>query len=269
MLLAAGLGLAVLGAVPWSAAAADESAPPSTAPSPTPTPAPSATPTPAPTATPAPTGSPQPIRRPAPVVVIRPRPTPQPTPVTTSVNLYRASAMVRQYTNYWCVPAATQSMVNLVRGTTNRTYATQKFFYKQARRLNKYSYTTRGVDPQGWSATVRAYSGKPYKSYAFTSKSKALDTIVASIARTGDPVGVTVHSGTHAWVVLGYKTRHDPADPSDKTILGFYVSGPLGTSSDMWPYRYLTVASFNGHFTRYHESTRSVPWEGTWVVIAQ
>jgi hypothetical protein len=177
--------------------------------------------------------------------------------------------MVRQYTNYWCVPAATQSMVNLARGASNRSYARQKSFYTRARQHNRYRYRTRGIDPQGWSWLVRAHSGEPYRTYAFTNKAKALAKIVASIAATGDPVGVTVHSGTHAWVVLGYRTRHDPATPSKKTILGFYVSGPLGTASDKWPYRYLTTASFKSHFTRYHESQRSVPWEGTWIVIAQ
>src|SRR5688572_4023180 len=46
------------------------------------------------------------------------------TRVAESINLYRSGAMVLQYTNYWCVPAATQGMVNIVRGTSNRTYAT-------------------------------------------------------------------------------------------------------------------------------------------------
>jgi hypothetical protein len=177
--------------------------------------------------------------------------------------------MVRQYTNYWCVPAATQSMVNLVRGTSNRTYATQKFFYRKTREHNRYTYATLGNDPQGWSWAVRAYSGKPYSAFSFSSKAAALDKIVSSIERTGDPVGVTVHGGTHAWVVLGYRTSHDPGDPTDQTILGFYVSGPLGTTADKWPYRYLTVDAFRQHFTRYHEWQRSVIWEGKWVVIAQ
>ena len=80
---------------------------------------------------------------------------------------------------------------------------------------------------------------------------------------------MTVHGGTHAWVVLGYRTSHDPIEPTKKTILGFYVSGPLGTAADRWPYAYLTTAQFKQHFTRYHEWQRKVIWEGKWVVIAQ
>ena len=223
--------------------------------SPTPTASPAPIPSPAPTATPTPTAS--------------PTPTPVATPVITRVNLYRSGAMVRQYTSYWCVPAATQSMVNLVRGTSNRTYRTQKFFYKRTREANRYRYATLGNDPQGWARTLRAYSGRPYAALTFTNRSKAMARIVDSIERTGDPVGVTVRNGTHAWVVLGYRTSHDPADPSKRTILGFYVSGPLGSTADMWPYRYLTVDRFRQYFTRYHEWQRRVIWEGTWVVIAQ
>ena len=83
------------------------------------------------------------------------------------------------------------------------------------------------------------------------------------------PGRVTVKNGTHAWVVLGYRTSHDPIEPTKKTILGFYVSGPLGTAADKWPYAYLTASQFKSYFTRYHEWQRKVIWEGKWVIIAQ
>lgn len=177
--------------------------------------------------------------------------------------------MVRQYTGYWCVPAATQSMVNLVRNTSNRSYLRQKFYYKRIRSHNRYYYRTLGNDPQGWAWGLRVYSGAPYVARAYTNRQQALDAIVASIAKYRDPVGVTVRGGTHAWVVLGYRTSHDPIEPTKKTIIGFYVSGPLGSAADKWPYAYLTTAQFKTWFTRYHEWQRSVIWEGKYVVIAQ
>jgi hypothetical protein len=162
-------------------------------------------------------------------------------------------------------------MVNLLRNTSNRTYATQNYYYKMIRRNNRYSYATRGNDPQGWAWGLRNFSRGTalYAARMYSAKQAALDAIVASIARTGDPVGVTIKGGTHAWVVLGYRTSHDPLDPARKTILGFYVSGPLGSRADRWPYAYLTTAQFNTYFTRYHEWQRKVAWEGKWVIIAQ
>jgi hypothetical protein len=275
LLLAAGLGLAIVGSMPLAVAAADDEATPSPTGevAPTPTPTPTATPTAATTAapTPEPTATPTPDPTAAPTPEPTAAPTPGPTPVITSVNLYRWTAMTRQYTNYWCVPAATQTMVNLVRGTSNRRQATQKAYYKGIRAHNRYRYITRGNDPQGWVWGLRTYSLGTARYFAkvYSNKQQALESIVESIARTGDPVGITVRGGSHAWVVLGYRTRHDPIEPTKKTILGFYVSGPLGTAADKWPYAYLTTAQFKTWFTRYHEWQRRVIWEGKWVIIAQ
>jgi hypothetical protein len=299
LLVAAALGVAVLGAMPWSVAADEPSAPagespadptadPSTDPSPDPTappePTPAPTPPPAPTAapTPAPTSAPTQTpntaldHTPEPTTSQTPSPTtsrtPSPTPriTTTSLNLYRYSAMVRQYTNYWCVPATVQSMANLVLGTSNRTYARQSYIYRLTRMHNRYRYATRGNDPQGWAWSLRYFTHhRPYYARAYSDKNQAIASIASSLARTRQPVGVTVYSGTHAWVVLGYRQSFDRTEPSKKTLLGFYVSGPLGTARDRWPYRYLTVSQFKEVFTRYHEWQRRVIWEGKWVVVGQ
>ena len=289
--LAMVVGLTVLGATPWSVLADETAAPTETAPETTPTPTldtaadpsptPAPTPTPTPEPTPVPTQAPEPTSAPVghtPVPTDTPPPTSTPTATPTpasgtvlqSRNLYRYSAMVRQYTSYWCVPATVQSIANLVLGTSNRSYSRQAYIYKLTRLHNRYRYATKGNDPQGWAWSLRYFTnGKPYYSRAYTNKDAAIASIWASIVRTRSPVGVPVNSGTHAWVVLGYKLTYDLDEPAKKTLLGLYVSGPLGTSADRWPYRYITVAQFRDVFTRYHEWQRSVIWEGKWVVVAQ
>ncbi len=285
VILASIVGLAALGAMPWSVAADETPSPapeatvePTATPEPTPepTPAPTADPTPAPVPAPAaapdpPQGDdPKPTDTPSPTSTPAPTPTPSsPTYTLASINLYRSTAMVRQFTNYWCVPATVQSMANLVRRTSNRTYSRQAYIYRLTRAHNRYRYATRGNDPQGWAWSMRYFTGRNYQARAYSDKSAAINYIAHSIGRTKHPVGVTVKAGTHAWVVLGYKQTFDKDEPSKKTLLGLYVSGPLGTSADKWPYKYLTVAQFREYFTRYHEWQRSVPWEGKWVVIAQ
>lgn len=282
LLLAGTLGVAVLGAMPWSVAA-DESPPPESTADPSattePTPSPTAPPEPAPepAAAPEPTTAPasDPTHTPSPDATPTPTPTATPTPSSptyalASINLYRSTAMVRQYTSYYCVPATVQSMANLVLRTSNRTYSRQGYIYRLTRQHNRYRYATRGNDPQGWAWSLRYFTGgRNYQARAYSDKTAAINSIAASIARTRHPVGVTVHAGTHAWVVLGYKQTWDRNEPSKKTLLGLYVSGPLGTARDRWPYKYLTVAQFREVFTRYHEWQRAVPWEGKWVVVAQ
>jgi len=257
------LALVLLGAMPWPAAAADES----------PSPAPSASIAPTPTADPSPAPTPEPSPEPTPAPTVGPTPTPLPAPtaIVESVVVYRRSAMVKQYTNYWCVPATAQTILNLASGLSDQTVATQRRMYRNIRAHNRYTYKTLGNDPQGWAWGLRHYSGYTldYRARAFTSKIQALWAIQESIERTGDPVGVTVRKGTHAWVVLGYRISTDAADPSKRTLLGFYVSGPLGGTRDPWTYKYLSLIDFRKVFTMYHEWQRRVIWEDKWVIISQ
>ncbi|MFP5343650.1 MAG: hypothetical protein ACLGIJ_12150 [Candidatus Limnocylindria bacterium] len=194
----------------------------------------------------------------------------RPARVAESLNLYRSSAMVKQYTSYWCVPATTQSMVNLVRGTSNRTYDTQRFMYRKTRENNRYTYASLGNDPQGWAWAVTYFSRgeASYQARAFDSRSAAIDAIVESLVRTRHPVGVTVQKGTHAWVVLGFKGDVRPGDPSSRRVFGLYVSGPLGSPRDPWAVQYMSLDTFASSFTRYHEWQRPVIWEDKYVIIA-
>lgn len=197
-----------------------------------------------------------------------PTPTADATPAPYRINLYRSNTVVRQYKNTWCVPAATQSMWNLIGGTSNTSYSRQKSLYKQIRAHNRYHYKTHGNDVQGWSWALRKYTGQPYQWHAYTSKTAAINAIAAAIDATDRPVGITVHHGTHAWIVLGYKAS-DPADGQPRKILGFYVHGPLGPGSrDPWKYRYMSMASFRKVYGFYHEKTRKVVWEHKYVLVS-
>jgi hypothetical protein len=163
-------------------------------------------------------------------------------------------------------------MLNLALGRSDKKYATQRRYYYGIRKHNRYKYRTRGNDPQGWAWGLRYYSGYRvnYQARSYENKLQAMWAIHDSIARTKDPVGITVWNGTHAWIVVGSRSTADPLEPSKRTLLGFYVSGPLGPGSrDPWPYKYLKLETFRRHFSMYHEWQRKVIWEDEWVVIAQ
>jgi hypothetical protein len=193
----------------------------------------------------------------------------QPFERTRTLDLSRSGAAVTQFTSYWCVPAAEQTMINLVRGTSDRTYATQARLYRETRAANKYSYPTRGNDVRGWARVLTAHLG-PGMGYAdrmFSSQAAAYDAIVDSMTATKRPVGIVVDRGSHAWTVVGFKVHETVGVPGSRTILGFYVIGPLGSPRDPWPKAFYTVAQLSARFTRYHESTRTVMWEGKYVMV--
>lgn len=194
----------------------------------------------------------------------------QSTTRTVSVDLSRSGAAVTQFTSYWCVPAATQTMLNLVRGTSDRTYRTQSRLYDQLRAANLYTYATKGNDVRGWARVLTAHLGpsKAYADMSFTSRGTAYETIVRTMERTGRPVGIVVDAGSHAWTVVGYRYEETPGVAGSREILGFTVIGPLGSPSDPWPKKYYTVTQLNSRFTRYHEWQRAVVWEDKYVIVA-
>jgi hypothetical protein len=186
-----------------------------------------------------------------------------------TVDLFRSGAAVTQYTSYWCVPASTQTMLNLIRGTNDRSYATQLRLYRELRAANLYRYPTRGNDVRGWARVLTAHlpTGQGYADMRFSSRAAAYRAIVDSMDRTRRPVGIVVDRGSHAWTVVGFRVREIVGVPGSRTILGFYVVGPLGAGRDPWPKAYYTVDQLSTRFTRYHESTQKVIWEGLFVIV--
>jgi hypothetical protein len=187
-----------------------------------------------------------------------------------TVDLSRSSAAVTQYTSYWCVAAAAQTMLNLAKGTSDRTYATQSRLYRELRAANKYRYSTKGNDVRGWARVLSAHlpAGRGYADWSFASRSDAYAAIVDSMDRTGRPVGIVVDRGTHAWTVVGFRVRETVGVAGSRVILGFYVVGPLGSPRDPWPKAYYTVDQLSTRYTRYHEWQMSVVWEGKYVLVA-
>jgi hypothetical protein len=189
---------------------------------------------------------------------------------TRTVDLSRSSAAVTQYTPYWCVAAATQTMLNLSKGTSDRSYTTQERLYRELRAANKYRYSTRGNDVRGWARVLSARlpKGHGYADWSFTSRTAAYEAIVDSMDRTQRPVGIVVDRGTHAWTVVGFRVTETVGVPDSRVILGFYVVGPLGSPRDPWPKAYYTVSQLSTRYTRYHEWQMSVVWEGKYVLVA-
>ncbi len=187
-----------------------------------------------------------------------------------TVDVSRSGAAVTQFTSYWCVPASVQTMLNLVTGASDRSYATQSRLYTELRKSNRYVYSTRGNDVRGWARVLTAHlpAGMSYADVSFSSRSAAYLAIVKALDRTRRPVGIVVDAASHAWTVVGFTVRETPGVPDSTTVLGFYVVGPLGSPSDPWPKKYLTVDQLALRFTRYHEPTRPVVWEGQYVIVA-
>jgi hypothetical protein len=188
------------------------------------------------------------------------------------VHLFRADAMVAQFTLTWCVPANTQSMLNLIFGTADRSRATQRALYDEIRASNLYTYATAGNDVHGWATALNRRLGPgAYGVRMFSTRGAAIEGIVDSLERTGRPVGVVVDAGTHAWTVVGYRAtewRGTDGAITRRVVDGLYVWGSLGPGTgDPWPFGYQTVGQFAKRFTLYHEWQKPVIWEDQYVFV--
>ena len=257
-LLIATLVASSVAAVP--VAAADEPTPgPGASAEPSPTPEPgSATPEPAPDPTPDPTpvpdppspspepaspspgGEPSPSGEPAPSAdpsesptpsgSANPTPSPSPggglAPWSGRFNLYRSTAWVRQYRDYTCTAASAQTMLNLIRGRSNRSLLFQLRIIKYAR-AHDYLRLSRGSDPAGWARALTYFGGGAYRWKTFPTRSAALRYAAARMLATGKPAGLLVWRGRHAWTMTGFTSPTDPRTDPYAAITGVYVAPPL------------------------------------------
>ncbi len=225
------------------------------------------------TPTPDPSASASPASSPSPSAVPSPTPTPAPTPIITTRNVYRTGAAVRQYTSYWCVPASTQTMLNIILRSrpVDVTRTLQTELARVVGTHNRYRYSVPGNDIRGWAHALNlrlpATAGVMYRDRAFTTQKAGMWAIVDAIQQTGLPVGITVWHGRHARTVVGYRLSQMPGRPSTLKIVGFYVSGPLGSPRDPWPMKFQPLSTFTLAFSRYIEDRSRAPWHNAFVMV--
>ena len=212
---------------------------------------------PAPTGAPAaPTASPRPTVAPSPAVTppaptLPPEPslaatpgvTPSPSPTAAaeaepySINLYREGAFVSQYTKYWCLPAAMQTMINMMSdGPLDTSEETQERLYWQARDLSTETLRPngKGAQPEGWANSLNAEGYGPYAVRVEPTLKEAVVLAARQIRLTGKPVGLLTWRGAHSWSMSGFEASADPAVTDDVEVTGVWVQ-------DVWWPRVSTI----------------------------
>ncbi len=200
-------------------------------------------------------------------------PTPSLAPWRGGVDLYRAGTFTTQQTWLWCTAAGIQIARNIVLGQHDHSYAGQQRYFDWMRARNRYRLPlSAGVDAQGWTAGFQHFVDARYRLDASSSFDAALRSAVASLRRTGLPVGITVDHGNHAWLLTGFTATADPAATASFTVTSVRVVGPLyGLQSragyDMPPDTRLTPAQLRRFFTPWHYAPTRMVWDGRYVSI--
>ena len=212
-----------------------------------------------------PTPSPEPTVSAEPSAAPTPSPSPTPSP-TFGLNVYRTGAWVRQYTSDQCTAAATQMMINMIRGRQNASTVLQANIYRYARNHDMLAPSSRGSDPAGWAAALRKFGGGSYHFSTYGGREAALRAAATAIRATGRPVGILAHHGRHAWVMTGFTSAEDPAKTVSFSVTSAFVSGPLA-DKDPRPNRQVWRPSVNANFTVYLERDGWLGWVGKYDLV--
>jgi hypothetical protein len=128
------------------------------------------------------------------------------------MDLYRRNAMVSELESFWCMPAAMQTIINLIdSGRPDHTYATQRRLYWLARRLSTDKLDGKGAEPVGWARGLTKLGYGQYLVSVHRTRGDAIRTAARALRMTGRPVGIIAWRGAHSWVMSGFRATADPA----------------------------------------------------------
>lgn len=190
-------------------------------------------------------------------------------------SVYRPRTFSVQRTEYTCVAASTQMMLNIVKGQHDRSKSNQITYWQYAQANSRYPVRDNGADPGGWVAALGHWGAGAYSVGAHGSRQEALRAAALRIRLTGKPAGLIVwgQAGGHAWVMTGFESTADPAATNDFMVSSVQATGPLwpyGTINlrpyDPGPGQWVGMAELQRKFTAYHVRG-SDDWNGRWVTV--
>lgn len=149
-----------------------------------------------------------------------------------SLDLADEADFVSQYTEYWCVGASMQMMLNVIGVTEDNSRPNQERYMRVARSSGESLQQVdhgepadglRGAGSSGWARGLVLLGAGLYAERALDDFDGALREAARAIRATQRPVGLIVWRGAHAWVMTGFSATADPLVNPDFDVTGVYV----------------------------------------------
>ncbi|MEX2547211.1 MAG: C39 family peptidase [Chloroflexota bacterium] len=210
-----------------------------------------------------------------------PRPAGKPTGTVAASNwsgqysMYRARTFSQQRTNWYCVPASIQMMLNLINDGSDRSKANQAKYWQYAQVHSTYPVTDNGADAGGWAAAMRRWGAGNYTVGIHDSMQAALRAAAKRMRLTGKPVGLIAwgRNGGHGWVMTGFRSTGDPKWTDTYKVTSVQAMGALwpngtinGRSYDPGPREWVGYSELQRKFTRF-SGRRERAWTGHWLTV--
>lgn len=192
---------------------------------------------------------------------------------TGRFSVYRQGVFVSQVTDYSCVGASIQMMLNIIRGESDSSGRRQLRYLRYAREHSRYTITNGGADPRGWKLALRHWGAGHYHVAGKFSMQGSLRQAATRMRLTRKPVGLLVLRGGHAWVMTGFDATADPARTTNFRVTRVQVMGPLwpdgtvnGRPYDPRPGSWLGLSALRTKFKAYYWK-RATTWNGRWMMV--
>jgi hypothetical protein len=199
---------------------------------------------------------------------------PAPAPGPFAINLYRRRDFVSQANERYCVPAAIQTMVNVMEPGASRSTAAQHRYYRLARRYSTDRLVGPGAEPEGWARTLEVLGYGDYGVTSHRTRARAVHAAARALRLTGRPVGLLMWRGAHAWVMTGFRATADPAYAVRFQVTHVYVSDVwYPRVSSIWgpsrpPDARVPVEALPADYLRWRRPTARYPEkDGQFVVV--
>ncbi len=149
-------------------------------------------------------------------------PTASPTPPGQfAMDLYQEGDFVGEFRNTWCVPAAMQTMMNIMDDGADTTEATQERLFNLG---NSIATSRQGTpEPISWAQGLQQLGYGKYVVAVQNTREAAVKQVVKQIRLTNRPAGLAVWYGWHSWVVSGFIATADPAETSSYVVKALYI----------------------------------------------
>jgi hypothetical protein len=190
-------------------------------------------------------------------------------------SVFRPKTHSVQKTNWYCVPASIQMMLNIVYGDSDRSRAGQDRYWRYAQDNSTYPITDNGADAGGWAKALRHWGAGDYSVGIHGSMEGALRAAASRMRATGKPAGIIVWGSNkgHGWVMTGFRASADPRATSDYSVSSIQAMGslwPYGTINgkpyDPGPREWVGMAELRNKYTRFYD--RNAPaWHGRWLTV--
>jgi hypothetical protein len=188
-------------------------------------------------------------------------------------SVYTPGSFSRQYTDYTCVGASVQMMLNMIEGRRDHSASAQKSYWRYGRNHGRYQPNNNGVDPIGWVAALEHFGAGSYSISLARRFQPGLQRLAARMRAAARPIGLFVHHGGHAWVMTGFESTADPRTASSYRVTAVQVMGPLypdgtigGKPYDPGPRTWLSTRQLRKKFNPL-EWRQAPEWSGRWVAV--